>query len=180
MTGTGPGEVIGGTGADPIVERPPVRRVAEASVDDVWQVLADGWSYATWVVGASRVRAVDDGWPEPGSRIHHSVGLWPVLLSDTTEVEAADPGRSLLLHAHGFPFGAARILITLEDVTGARGGVGPRCEVTIREDASAGIARAVPLPLRQLGVLPRNTEALKRLALLAERRDGSGRPRSDR
>ena len=35
----------------------------EAPVDAVWAVLADGWSYAGWVVGASHIRDVDTGWP---------------------------------------------------------------------------------------------------------------------
>jgi hypothetical protein len=29
----------------------------------VFVVLADGWSCSSWVVGASRIRAVDDAWP---------------------------------------------------------------------------------------------------------------------
>lgn len=135
----------------------------------VWRVLADGWQYATWVVGASRVRAVDATWPEPGSRIHHSVGLWPVLLSDVTEVEACDPGRSLLLRAKGRPLGEARVLI--EVAPHDRGSV-----VRIREDAVGGPGRLVPVVLRQAAILPRNEEALTRLALLAERRDGTGTP----
>lgn len=167
--------------SDDLVHRPAVRRTVDASREEVWDVLADGWAYATWVVGASRVRAVDTTWPAPGSRIHHSVGLWPLLLSDTTEVEAADEGHWLRLLAHGFPFGAARVLLTLEDVpsTGTRSGR-PGCEIAIREDASRGPALLVPAPLRQAAVLPRNTEALTRLGLVAERRDGAGRPHPDR
>ncbi len=29
-------------------------------------MLSDGWLYASWVVGASRVRDVDPRWPSPG------------------------------------------------------------------------------------------------------------------
>lgn len=36
---------------------PTVTRVVNAPVDAVWAVLADGWSYPVWVVGASRVCA---------------------------------------------------------------------------------------------------------------------------
>ena len=60
---------------------PVVEREIAASADDVWAVLEDGWLYPTWVVGASRMRDVDDNWPEVGSRLHHSVGNWPLLPS---------------------------------------------------------------------------------------------------
>ena len=48
----------------------------------VWDVLADGWTYSGWVVGNSRIRAVDSHWPEPGSRILHSIGTWPAVIND--------------------------------------------------------------------------------------------------
>ena len=48
--------------------RPTVSRSVAAPAEAVWAVLADGWQYATWVVGASRVRAVDAGWPRAGTR----------------------------------------------------------------------------------------------------------------
>ena len=64
-----------------------------ATTEQVWSVLADGWSYAMWVVGASRIRAVDTNWPAPGSRIHHSVGVWPVVLSDHTESVSVHDGH---------------------------------------------------------------------------------------
>ncbi|MDQ6715529.1 MAG: SRPBCC family protein, partial [Actinomycetota bacterium] len=70
------------SGSDPAT--PPVARRIEAPPGAVWAVLADGWLYATWVVGASRVRDVDLDWPTEGSRIHHSLGSWPALLSDET------------------------------------------------------------------------------------------------
>ena len=46
--------------------RTVVTRRVHAPADDVWSVLADGWRYANWVVGASRIREVDPQWPEPG------------------------------------------------------------------------------------------------------------------
>ncbi len=38
-------------------------RVVEATPEQVWSILADGWLYPLWVVGASRMRQVDDHWP---------------------------------------------------------------------------------------------------------------------
>ena len=34
-----------------------ITRRVHAPTDAVWAVLANGWMYATWVVGASRIRA---------------------------------------------------------------------------------------------------------------------------
>jgi hypothetical protein len=139
-----------------------VRRRIAAAPGEVWSVLANGWLYPSWVVGASRMRNVDESWPAPGSRLHHSVGLWPALLDDKTEVIACEPQHSLRLKAHGWPAGAAEVLIEIEPA--AEG----TSEVTIREDAAAGPATLVPPPVRQLTVVPRNREALRRLAFLAE------------
>lgn len=140
-----------------------VRRTINAGPGRVWAVLADGWLYPSWVVGASRMRDVDRSWPAPGSQLHHSVGLWPLLLDDRTEVIGSIPQEELRLRAHGWPAGAAEVLIRLTPVEDGT-------EVTIEEDAVEGPARLVPGPLRQVGVIPRNREALRRLAFLAEGR----------
>jgi uncharacterized protein YndB with AHSA1/START domain len=140
-----------------------VRRTIDAVPASVWAVLADGWLYPSWVVGASRMRDVDASWPAPGSQLHHSVGLWPLLLDDRTEVIGSVPQEELRLRAHGWPAGAAEVLIRL---TPGGGGT----EVTMEEDAVQGPARLVPHAVRQLGVIPRNREALRRLAFLAEGR----------
>ncbi|GAA4113200.1 SRPBCC family protein [Knoellia locipacati] len=140
----------------------PQQRTVAAPAERVWEVLADGWSYATWVVGTARIRDVDTTWPQPGSRIHHSVGLWPVLLSDTTCVEACEPGRHLVLTARGWPLGEARVELLVEsDGPGS-------CTVTMTEDAVSGPGSLPPRLVRQAMILPRNHEALRRLAYLAE------------
>lgn len=134
-----------------------------SSAEDLWDVLSDGWAYAAWVVGASRVRAVDDTWPQPGSRIHHSVGLWPLLINDVTAAEEVETGRRLLLRAQGWPAGMAKVDIRLEPA--AQG-----CRVTIVEDAVSGPATLIPQPVRRILLDARNREALRRLCLLAEGR----------
>jgi uncharacterized protein YndB with AHSA1/START domain len=144
-----------------------VRRRIDATPAQVWDVLADGWVYPSWVVGASRMRDVDADWPAPGSKLHHSVGLWPFLINDRTEVLESEPESRLRLRAHGWPAGAAEVLIELE-------ASGAATEVTIREDAVAGVATLVPGPLRQVTMVPRNREAMRRLAFLAERRVDRG------
>ncbi|KQW43930.1 polyketide cyclase [Nocardioides sp. Root1257] len=129
----------------------------------VWDVLADGWLYPLWVVGASRMREVDDEWPAVGARLHHSVGTWPLLLDDETEVVGVVPGSSLTLHAKARPTGVAEVTISLDAV-----GAGTR--VVIVEDAISGPGRLVPKPLREVQLHWRNTETLRRLAYVAERR----------
>ncbi|WP_458781348.1 SRPBCC family protein [Arthrobacter sp. D3-16] len=127
---------------------------------DVWRVIADGWLYAGWVVGASRIRAVDDTWPQAGARLHHSVGAWPLVINDSTRVTAAEPGKSLELVARGWPMGEAKIVITLQDQ-------GSQCLVTIAEDAIRGPGKKVPKIMRDPMITVRNRETLKRLELMA-------------
>ncbi|HET9872879.1 MAG TPA: SRPBCC family protein [Propionibacteriaceae bacterium] len=138
-----------------------VRHHAAASQAAVWDVLADGWTYASWVVGASRVRDVDANWPQVGSRLHHSFGVWPLVINDRTEVLESEPGSRLLLKARGWPTGEATVNITIA-------GLGPRESLlSIEEDATAGPALAIPQSIRQTLTVPRNKEALRRLGLLA-------------
>lgn len=132
----------------------------KSTSNDVWKVIADGWLYSGWVVGASRIRAVDDGWPQAGSKLHHSVGAWPLLINDSTSVASVDPGRSLELLARGWPVGEATVLITVEDVDNG-------CRVSISEDAVRGPGKFVPKALRDPLIDIRNRETLRRLELMA-------------
>jgi hypothetical protein len=143
-----------------------VSQLFNSPAADVWKVIADGWLYSGWVVGASRIRAVDDTWPTVGARLHHSVGAWPLVINDSTRVTAVEPGKSLELVARGWPMGEAKIIITLED----RGG---QCLVTISEDAIRGPGKKVPKVMRDPMITVRNRETLKRLELMAA--GGAGR-----
>ncbi|GGK48335.1 SRPBCC family protein [Nocardia camponoti] len=120
--------------------------------------LADGWLYASWVVGASHIGKVDPDWPAVGSRIHYRFGLWPVLISDTTVVVAVDPPHHLELEARLWSIGSASILLTLaENKPG---------HTTIRmiERAERGIAQLIPGQAQDLLFSARNQESLERLA----------------
>ncbi len=58
------------TDGDPLA----VHRDVAVPRRQVWDVMADGWTYSQWVVGNnSRIRAVGPHWPEPGAAIHHSI-----------------------------------------------------------------------------------------------------------
>lgn len=136
-------------------------RETTASPERVWSVLSDGWQYPAWVVGASRMRAVDPTWPAPGSRIHHSVGMWPFLLDDHTEVADADPGRALTLVARAKIFGRARIELHVHPD-------GAGSVVVMGENFASPPVSWFPQPLIELAALPRNRECVRRLVLLAE------------
>jgi uncharacterized protein YndB with AHSA1/START domain len=138
-------------------------RVMDATPDQVWEILADGWLYPLWVVGASRMRDVDDTWPAVGSLLHHSVGAWPLLLDDTTEVLESNPGSLLRLQARAWPAGHAEVVLHLRPQ-------GQRTEVVIEENATSGPASLMPKPLQDPPLAWRNVETLRRLAFLAERR----------
>ena len=76
---------------------------------------------------------------------------------------AVEPDRKLALIARGGPFGAADIVIELEDDDAG-------CRVTMRETPAAGPGRWLHNPLTEALLTRRNTEALARLAAMAEQR----------
>jgi carbon monoxide dehydrogenase subunit G len=138
-------------------------RSVSATPEQVWEVLADGWLYPLFVVGASRMRDVDESWPAVGSKLHHSVGTWPLLIDDTTEVVEVEEGKRVLLLARGWPAGQAHVDISLQPD-------GDATVVTIVEDATAGPGLLVPKPLRDVQLHWRNIETLRRLAFVVEGR----------
>jgi uncharacterized protein YndB with AHSA1/START domain len=148
-----------------------VTRQVDAPPERVWAVLENGWTYPSWVVGASRMRAVDAQWPAPGSKLHHSAGVWPAVVNDETLVLECDPGRRLRLQAKGWPAGEATVEVRLEPQ-------GSGTLVTMTEDVTRGPSKLVPQFIRQPAIGLRNTETVRRLAYIAEGRsnpsDGSG------
>ena len=136
-------------------------RAFACTAEQVFAVLTNGWLYPTWVVGASRMRAVDASWPAVGSRVHHSVGVWPAVLDDITSVLEWHEPRHAMLKARGWPMGEAHVSIDIQDTESG-------CIVRLTEDVVAGPARLVPTPLSAIAISYRNTETLRRLAYLAE------------
>jgi hypothetical protein len=150
-----------------------VRLIVQASAHRVFAELADGWAYVGWVVGATHIRDVDEGWPAPGSKIHHQVGAWPALVSDNTEALESEPGRRLLLRARGWPFGEATVEIVLIEQDSSH------TEVVLREAPTAGLGRWLDNPLLRALLHSRNTETLSRLKDRVEKR-GLPLPSTDR
>jgi len=138
-------------------------RLINASVEDVFAVLTDGWTYASWVVGASRIRDVEAGWPQPGHSIHHSVGVWPLLINDATTVELYEPLRFLRLKVRAWPTGEGIVEFEATDKD-------TQCHLVMRERTSKGPATLIPDAMIDPVLRLRNAETLERLALLAEGR----------
>ena len=64
----------------------------DASVREVWDALVDVRTYPTWLIGATKIRSVDEGWPAPGTAFHHEVGLGgPLTIADRTRCDAVEP-----------------------------------------------------------------------------------------
>lgn len=145
-------------------ERPDLKAVrlsTTATPDQVFAVLSNGWLFPSWVVGASRMRAVDDDWPTVGSRLHHSFGVWPAVIDDATLVLTNEAPHRLVLQAAGWPIGEATVNLRVDPW-------GAGSMLTITEDATKGPGRLVPAPLRQAAIAVRNRETLRRLVFLSE------------
>lgn len=140
-----------------------VNTYIDTSPERVFAVLADGWTYTNWVVGASHMRAVDADWPAVGSKLYHATGIWPVLTRDETKVDALDRGRRIALVARGRPLGEARVVL---DVAAERDGT----RITMQETPIAGPGKWLHSSLLEAALAKRNRESLARLASLVERR----------
>ncbi|MFG1912514.1 SRPBCC family protein [Kribbella sp. NPDC048928] len=133
-----------------------------ASVEEVFAILTDGWSYAAWVVGASRIRDVDPPWPEPGGRIHHSVGAWPILIDDTTSSLEYEPLKRLRLRIRVWPVGHGEVEFRATPTADG-------CSLVMTETAVSGPVSLLPSAIADPLLHLRNNEALQRLKLLAEK-----------
>ncbi|MGG7463293.1 SRPBCC family protein [Plantibacter sp. YIM 135347] len=139
-------------------------RVMHCTPAAVFAVLADGWLFPGWVVGASRMREVEATWPAEGSRLHHSFGVWPILLDDVTSSLEWDPPNRCVIQPHGWPIGEARVTIQVR----ARG---TDSIVQITEEAVKGPGSWIPKFLLDVPLWLRNTETLRRLEYLARGRE---------
>jgi hypothetical protein len=109
------------------------------------------------------MRDVEAAWPQVGAKLHHSAGVWPLIVNDNSEVLESDPGRYLRLRARGWPLGEAEVAITLTPS-------GANTLVKIEETAVSGPGAMLPQPVEGVLIRWRNTETLKRLAFIAEKR----------
>lgn len=126
----------------------------------VWAALADAGGYGYWVVGSKDIREVDPGWPAPGSKFHHTIGVGPFKVSDHTEALEAHPPELLRLRAKGRPFGTAQVTMEMAPADG-----GTLVRMTEQPD---GLTAVLSLnPLVHVVTKARNAESLMRLEELA-------------
>lgn len=146
-----------------------VGKFMAAPPEKVWAELSDGWMYTGWVVGASHIRTVDENWPSTGARLHHQVGVWPMVVSDSTAVVESQPPRRLVLQARAWPAGEARVVLTVTPE-------GAGTMVRMQEWATNGPGKWLQTPVQDALLRLRNTECLERLASIAENRPRPGFP----
>ncbi|MET0728720.1 MAG: SRPBCC family protein [Acidimicrobiales bacterium] len=76
----------------------------QAPLDDVWEALIDVRTYPTWLIGARKIRRVEEGWPAPGTAFHHEVGIGgPVKIADRTRCLEIVPRQRLVLDVRALP-----------------------------------------------------------------------------
>lgn len=136
--------------------------IVDVSREQVFAVLADGPRYHEWVMGAADVRDADDEWPAPGSRIHHSTGVGPLTIDDSTEVVACEQPRRLVLLAHLGPLGSFRVEFTLDALADGR------TRVRMVEAPVEGVSKLAG-PVGDAVGRVRNKLSLARLKEIAER-----------
>lgn len=137
-----------------------------APVSRVFDALGDARTYPHWLVGAKRIRRVDDEWPSQDSSFHHTVGAGPVTVKDRTTVVEYERPHLLRLRAGVGPLGSAFVRFVLEDL-GAH-----RTRVVFSEEPEGGVLRfawgTVGRPLMRLGIWGRNAVSLANLKQYVE------------
>lgn len=132
-------------------------------------LLEDPKSFERLVAGARRIRRFDPRWPDEGSMIHHTIGLPPLVIRDTTRVLAMREPDFVRLEARVGPLGA--LLVEFE-FTAAAGG----CRVVVREQPRSGfLCRPGVRQLAQMTVTLRNVGICRRYRkMVAERLAAAG------
>jgi uncharacterized protein YndB with AHSA1/START domain len=144
---------------------PTNRQSVDAPPHAVFGVLLDPYAYADWVVGSKRVRAVDENWPAPGARFHHTVGAPGVDIKDSSKLVELEPDRRVVLEVRFRPVGVAVVTIDLEARTDGQG----TC-ITMTEVPKDGPVRAWWSRPLEGAIFVRNAASLWRLARLARAR----------
>jgi hypothetical protein len=141
-----------------------VEHLINAAPEQIFAVLADGWTYSDWVVGTAHIRDVDPDWPAPGTSLHHKVGPWPFSVRDSTVSLDCQPPHLLLMAPKLWPLGAARVRLELVPLSPTT------TRVTMSETFAEGPLHLVRTVLDNVALRWRNKESLRRLGDLATRR----------
>ena len=134
-----------------------------ATPEQVFDVLMDANAYPDWVVGAKEVLSVDPSWPDPGSEFHHTVGLGPLEIKDSTTMVSHERPTFVKLEVHAGPVGSGIVEMRMKD--GEDGTVVEMVEYPID-----GPAETLDGPVEDTAIKARNVEALRRFKNLVEER----------
>ena len=140
-------------------------RQMAATTDQVWQVIADPYAYAHWVVGAKEIRGHQGSWPEKGALLHHTVGTAVANVKDNTEVLEVEARKRLKLRGRVRPIGIVNIVVDIDEEVKGMGAT-----VRIKEAVVAGPISKIPQRLLDPLLALRNAETLRRLERLALKR----------
>jgi uncharacterized protein YndB with AHSA1/START domain len=135
---------------------------AEADPAAVFAVLSDAESYGSWVVGSSQIRDVEGPWPAEGATFHHTQGVGPLGIHDTTSVLECIPGSRLRLEVRARPAVVAEVEFDLRPHDGGT-------RITMTEVPISGWASRVPRKMVDGAIHLRNAETLRRLRKRAEK-----------
>lgn len=94
--------------------RSEVSAVVPVPREEAFHLLEDPASFRDLVAGARKIRRFDSRWPEPGTRLNHTVGFPPLLLRDHTEVIEQRPPEILVLDAMVRPLGRLQVEFRLD------------------------------------------------------------------
>ncbi len=139
----------------------------DAPPDAVFDCLLDPGTYPDWLVGAKRIRAVDDGWPAVGTRFHHRVGAGPVMFDDWSEVRRVERPGLLQLSVRVTPLIRATVTMTLR-------GDGSSSLLCIEEEPEHRVVGNLLRPVLDPLTHFRNHYSIRRLKRLVESA-GAGR-----
>jgi hypothetical protein len=143
----------------------PVCCVLPVTAERAWQLLEDPRSLKLLVVGARVIRRFDSRWPDAGTVVHHTIGVRPLVIRDTTAVTRCEPGRRLVLEARLRPLGRFEVDFALRDHE--QGSL-----LEVRERVISGCLAAGPLAaLANAAVRVRNRELCRRFRRLVEHRE---------
>jgi uncharacterized protein YndB with AHSA1/START domain len=130
------------------------REIAGAEPAAVFAVIADPETYPRWLLGAQRIRHVDDTFPRPGAKFDHSVGASPTYsVDDSSEVLEVEPEHRLVLRVHVGPMDGSVEFVVERAAAGS---------LVIFREAPDGWAR-LAMPALRLVLRGRNAESLRRM-----------------
>jgi uncharacterized protein YndB with AHSA1/START domain len=130
--------------------------VVPATPDAVFDVLDDACAYPRWVLGARRIRRVDESWPAVGSRFHHALGTAAGELHDSSKILERDRPNRIVLEVRFRPTGVARVEIGVAPA-------GTDSVITIDETPTQGPVSWLPRIITDPGLALRNAISLRRL-----------------